>query len=213
MGSFRVRRSKSFGPVRVTVSKRGVSTSIGKGPLRITKRADGRVTSTVRAPGTGISYVSTSGSSAKRPVRQTSKPTPAAHPPKQVIGDAQWQALLTRDETAPALTYQRDFVRIAVRRATGVKPSLRHLTVGQAERILAAVNADVAQLYKSGRNSPSITKVATIGKWVTLGLVVLLATFAVPGGLVIALGIIAGLIISGVRRRARQEWEDNLLGT
>ncbi|WP_404502677.1 hypothetical protein [Arthrobacter sp. GAS37] len=136
-----------------------------------------------------------------------------SRPPKLVIVDEQWRALLMADGTAPALTYQRDFVRIAVRRATGIKPSLEHLTIGQAERILSALNADVAQLYKSGRNSPSITKVATVGKWVTLAIVVLLATFAVPGGFVIALGIIVSLIISGVRRRARQEWEDHLLST
>jgi len=212
VGSFRVRRSKTFGPVRVTVSKRGVSTSIGKGPVRITKRSDGKVSSTVRIPGAGISYVSTSGSSRKRPIGRSSQSNAPAPLPKQVIGDAEWRALLTSDGTVPALTYQRDFVRIAVRRATGIKPSLRHLTIGQAERLLTAVNADLAPLHKSGRNSPSITKIATVSKWVAV-VVVVLAAFAAPGGFVIGLGFIAAMIIIHVRRRARQEWEDSLLST
>ncbi|WP_372440771.1 DUF4236 domain-containing protein [Nocardia acididurans] len=45
---------RRFGPVRITVSKTGVGYSVGGGPLRVTKRADGRVQRTVRIPGTGI---------------------------------------------------------------------------------------------------------------------------------------------------------------
>ena len=37
------RRSKKVGPLRFTVSQRGISTSIGGGPLRITHGADGKV--------------------------------------------------------------------------------------------------------------------------------------------------------------------------
>jgi hypothetical protein len=42
------------GPLRFTVSQRGISTSIGGGPLRITHGADGKVRRTIRAPGTGF---------------------------------------------------------------------------------------------------------------------------------------------------------------
>lgn len=49
------RRSKKFGPFRLTVSKSGLGISAGAGPLRISRGADGKVRRTVRLPGTGIS--------------------------------------------------------------------------------------------------------------------------------------------------------------
>jgi hypothetical protein len=48
------RRSKKVGPLRFTVSQRGISTSIGGGPLRFSYGADGKVRRTIRAPGTGF---------------------------------------------------------------------------------------------------------------------------------------------------------------
>jgi hypothetical protein len=48
------RKSKKVGPFRLTVSQRGISTSVGAGPVRISRGADGRVRRTVRIPGTGI---------------------------------------------------------------------------------------------------------------------------------------------------------------
>jgi len=48
------RKSKKVGPFRLTVSQRGISTSVGAGPVRISRGADGRVRRTVRVPGTGI---------------------------------------------------------------------------------------------------------------------------------------------------------------
>jgi hypothetical protein len=48
------RKSKKAGPFRFTVSNSGISTSVGYGPLRITRRADGRCQRTARLPGTGI---------------------------------------------------------------------------------------------------------------------------------------------------------------
>lgn len=48
------RKSKTLGPVRFTASSRGISTSVGYGPLRVTRRADGRYQGTARIPGTGI---------------------------------------------------------------------------------------------------------------------------------------------------------------
>jgi hypothetical protein len=50
----RYRKSKKVGPFRITLTQRGLSTSVGKGPLRISKGADGKVRRTVRIPGTGI---------------------------------------------------------------------------------------------------------------------------------------------------------------
>jgi len=37
----RYRRSKKIGPFRITLTQRGVSTSVGAGPFRISKGADG----------------------------------------------------------------------------------------------------------------------------------------------------------------------------
>ena len=56
---FRFRKSFGFGPFRTTISKSGISTSVGVKGARITKRADGKTQTTVSIPGTGISHVST----------------------------------------------------------------------------------------------------------------------------------------------------------
>jgi hypothetical protein len=42
------RRSKSFGPLRLTLSKRGLGASIGAGPFRIGRGATGRRRTSVR---------------------------------------------------------------------------------------------------------------------------------------------------------------------
>lgn len=48
------RKTKSFGPLKLTFSKAGLSASLGAGPLRLTRAADGKLWRTVRIPGTGI---------------------------------------------------------------------------------------------------------------------------------------------------------------
>ena len=53
---FRFRKSFGFGPFRTTISKSGISTSVGVKGARITKRADGKTQTTVSIPGTGISH-------------------------------------------------------------------------------------------------------------------------------------------------------------
>jgi hypothetical protein len=52
--SWQYRKSKKVGPFRFTASKRGISSSVGFGPYRVTRRADGGYQRTVRIPGTGI---------------------------------------------------------------------------------------------------------------------------------------------------------------
>jgi len=54
---FRFRKSKKIGPVRVTLSKSGLSYSVGVKGFRVTKTASGRVRTTASLPGTGIGYV------------------------------------------------------------------------------------------------------------------------------------------------------------
>lgn len=48
------RRSKKFGPFRITAGKSGLGVSGGAGPLRVSRSAKGRYSRTVRVPGTGI---------------------------------------------------------------------------------------------------------------------------------------------------------------
>ena len=60
---FRFRKSVNLGGVRFTASKSGVSTSIGGKGFRVTKHANGKVSSTASIPGTGISYTSNLSSS------------------------------------------------------------------------------------------------------------------------------------------------------
>lgn len=52
--SFGFRKSISFGPLRLTASKRGVTGSVGLGPLRASRSVRGRRTTTVRVPGSGL---------------------------------------------------------------------------------------------------------------------------------------------------------------
>jgi hypothetical protein len=55
------RRSKKFGPLRLSLSNRGLSGSVGGGPLRVGRGTDRRLRRTVRVPGTGIYDVKTIG--------------------------------------------------------------------------------------------------------------------------------------------------------
>jgi len=60
------RRSINFGPLRLNLGKRGIGTSVGAGPFRIGRSADGRTYRTFRIPGTGILYRDSSGSGGGR---------------------------------------------------------------------------------------------------------------------------------------------------
>lgn len=52
--AWQARKSKSFGGLRLTAGKRGVSTSFGFGPFRVSLGSDGKVRKTTRIPKTGI---------------------------------------------------------------------------------------------------------------------------------------------------------------
>lgn len=73
------RRSRKVGPLRFTVSQRGISTSIGGGPLRITYGADGKVRRTIRAPGTGFYDTKVIGGKTSSP-RGSARIAPSATP-------------------------------------------------------------------------------------------------------------------------------------
>lgn len=79
------RKSKKVGPFRVTASTRGISTSVGYGPLRVTRRADGRYQRTARIPGTGIRDTRVVGAQRNPLVQSQGQPSMAANVSKLVL--------------------------------------------------------------------------------------------------------------------------------
>lgn len=67
---FNFRKSKKFGPSKFTLSKRGLSSSIGVKGFRIGVNSRGKVRTTVSIPGTGISYSTTLGGKKSRRKRK-----------------------------------------------------------------------------------------------------------------------------------------------
>ncbi len=53
----RFRKSFTFGPLRINVSKSGIGFSLGVKGFRIGRSAKGKNTATISLPGTGLSYV------------------------------------------------------------------------------------------------------------------------------------------------------------
>lgn len=80
----RFRKSMNLGPVRFTLSKSGLSTSVGVKGFRVTKTAKGKTRMTASIPGTGISYVKETGAPKAAPVKAAPsipKPAPVETPP------------------------------------------------------------------------------------------------------------------------------------
>lgn len=48
------RKTKTLGPLRFTLTQRGISVSAGAGPVRFSRAADGALRRTLRLPGTGL---------------------------------------------------------------------------------------------------------------------------------------------------------------
>lgn len=48
------RKTTTLGPFRFTLTQRGISFSVGAGPVRFSRSADGTVRRTLRLPGSGI---------------------------------------------------------------------------------------------------------------------------------------------------------------
>jgi tetratricopeptide (TPR) repeat protein len=76
----------------MTVSPRGVSTSVGVKGARVTRQANGRVTRTLSAPGTGISHTKTlRAGTSRQPVR---RPAVAASAPSPGLMAPRWEKAL-----------------------------------------------------------------------------------------------------------------------
>lgn len=63
---FSFRNSKNYGPFRINTSSGGVGGSFKLGPARITQRADGRRTVTLRTGIKGLNFTRTIGGSKRR---------------------------------------------------------------------------------------------------------------------------------------------------
>jgi hypothetical protein len=74
---FSYRKPVKMGPFRVTASKSGISYSAGVKGARVTKRANGKVQTTLSAPGTGLRYT-TSGTKTRQAKRPAASPPPPA---------------------------------------------------------------------------------------------------------------------------------------
>lgn len=127
------RKSVKVGPLRFTLSPRGVSTSAGMPGAHISLGSDGKVRRTLSLPGTGIYDTQVLGGVGRR----TGRASPAV----------EWPA-----PAGPLATvWQRRLVRARLARAGVRSPSLAGLTIGQAALLLYQVGADTADLWRGGR--------------------------------------------------------------
>lgn len=163
----------------------------------------------MRIPKTGISYTTSTFTrrSAQRPAGRGSG-LARAQVGRQIISDETWRQLLAPDGTATASKFQRNFVRAAVARAAGTRPSLMHLTVGQPAKVLNYVGESPAKLNASGRGVPQLEKAGTVAQWTMFGMVLLIVTVSSPAGFLLAAGIVGLLLLLRKRRSDRQAWED-----
>jgi hypothetical protein len=122
---------------------------------------------------------------------------------------AAWRDLLAPDGTPAALPYQIEYVRAAVQQETGLRPSLRGLTIGQAQKILTALNVDSRPLWHSGRDSWAMNVLAICGKWLAFTMLfIVILGLGRADGVPIVLLILAGFGFSAMRRQRRQSFED-----
>jgi len=72
------RKSKKVGPFRFTLTQRGLSTSAGVGPLRVSRGADSKVRRTVRMPGLGLYDTKVVGGSRQKAPQRSAPPPVSA---------------------------------------------------------------------------------------------------------------------------------------
>ncbi|MDQ4504029.1 hypothetical protein [Sinomonas sp. ASV322] len=119
-----------------------------------------------------------------------------------------WRELLAPDGTPPALPFQIEYVRSAVWQQTGLRPSLRGLTIGQAQRILAALRVDPRPLWHSGRDNWAMNILAICGRWLGIAaLFMLILGVGRADGVPFVLLILAVMGFSVARRQRRQMFE------
>lgn len=172
----------------------------------------------VRGARHGRSYRTSA--AARRPAplpqeRQAEPRTRATRPRREGLGvvsqqtTSAWRALLAPDGTPPAQPLQIAYVRRAVWQQTGQTPSLRRLTIGQAERILRAVGADPRPLWRAGRSAPPVNLAAFGARWLVLVLVCLaFLDIGRVAGVPFVLVVVGSSWLAFLRRQRRQGFED-----
>jgi hypothetical protein len=132
---------------------------------------------------------------------------------KQIVPEARWREMLAPDGTAPALRNQRQHVRNMVLYAIGTKPSLKHLTIGQADKILRAYQIDPAGLWANRRGEPGKNRLTLCTTW-SFGILAFLILCLIPvlGWIGAAVWIVV-FIVKAVNRSKRQMYEDMLAST
>lgn len=124
---------KSFSPlpgVRLTLSPRGLSTSLGAGPLRFTVGPQGSAI-TARIPGTGIAFRQpvTPRSPARQgsePARTPSPPTIPDEPPQEIsTGQGEIRSAGTSEITSPGLSKFRELLAQAQQERRNLLPELQ----------------------------------------------------------------------------------------
>lgn len=138
------RKSKKVGPFRFTLSKRGISTSAGAGPLRVGRGADGKYRRTWRLPGTGLYDTKVIGGGQQQPhshpaAAASSAPGAGWYPDPAGGGSRYWDGVMWHD-AVPA----------AAGRPTGGKPprkpiSTRALLIAAAAFIAVVVIGNILE--------------------------------------------------------------------
>jgi len=103
---FRFRKSINLGPIKMTLSKSGVSTSVGVKGARVTKRADGNVQTTVSVPGTGFSHVSVE---KVEPAPQPKQECEKGAAPQKTAADKVWEEHLAFQQRMEEQAAKRPF--------------------------------------------------------------------------------------------------------
>jgi hypothetical protein len=136
------RKTKTFGGLRFSLSKKGVGVSVGAGPLRVGVGADGKVRRTVRASGTGIYDTKVIGSVSP------SKTSPRGAPKMvSLVGEPEWAPVCTETQRR----YLAGVLRARI--GEGELADFDGITVFGAEYVLHRIGADPADLYRDGRSA------------------------------------------------------------
>jgi hypothetical protein len=81
--------------------------------------------------------------------------------------------------------------------------------MGQAERILAALNVDPRPLWRSGRDSWAMNVLAICGKWLAIALLfMVILSLGRADGMPLVVLILLGFGLSAARRQRRQTFEN-----
>ncbi|MGO4856879.1 hypothetical protein [Arthrobacter sp. 2MCAF14] len=92
----------------------------------------------------------------------------------------------------------------------GFRPGIKHLTIGQAERILQAYGLDAAPLQLNGRADVGKNRASAVARWF-FGLLSFTIVCLIPGiGWLAAAIWLMSFVVILVRLNRRQKYEDNL---